>query len=72
MPPVRWPARRRRGTRWPITEKFVGQPVLRKEDAPSLIRGRGSFVDNMSLAGMLHMAVVRSPFAHARVVKVDV
>ena len=53
-----------------ITEKFVGQPVLRKED-PSLITGGGSFVDNMSLPGMLHLAVVRSPFAHARVVSVD-
>jgi aerobic carbon-monoxide dehydrogenase large subunit len=53
-----------------ITEKFVGQPVLRKED-PSLITGGGSFVDNISLPGMLHLAVVRSPFAHARVVSVD-
>ncbi|HJS27761.1 MAG TPA: molybdopterin cofactor-binding domain-containing protein [Actinomycetota bacterium] len=54
-----------------ITEKFVGQPVLRKED-PALLRGEGSFVDNMVVPGMLHMAVVRSPFAHARVVGVDV
>ena len=54
-----------------VTERFVGQPVLRKEDAP-LLQGQGSFVDNMSIAGMVHMAIVRSPFAHARVVKVDV
>ncbi|MCI0634524.1 MAG: molybdopterin-dependent oxidoreductase [Actinobacteria bacterium] len=54
-----------------ITEKFVGQPVLRKEDA-SLLRGQGSFVDNMTVPGMAHMALVRSPFAHARIVKVDV
>jgi carbon-monoxide dehydrogenase large subunit len=54
-----------------VTEKLVGQPVLRKEDA-SLLRGQGSFVDNMTLPGMVHMAVVRSPFAHAKVVKVDV
>src|SRR5215207_5044385 len=54
-----------------VTERFVGQPVLRKEDA-SLLQGQGSFVDNMSIAGMVHMAMVRSPFAHARVVKVDV
>jgi aerobic carbon-monoxide dehydrogenase large subunit len=53
-----------------ITERFVGQPVLRKED-PALLRGQGSFVENMTLPAMLHMAVVRSPFAHARVVKVD-
>ena len=54
-----------------VTEKVVGQPVLRKEDT-SLLRGQGSFVDNMALPGMVHMAVVRSPFAHAKVVKVDV
>ncbi|HJU57367.1 MAG TPA: molybdopterin cofactor-binding domain-containing protein [Actinomycetota bacterium] len=53
------------------TEKFVGQPVLRKED-PALLRGEGSFVDNMTLSGTVHMAVVRSPFAHARVVSVEV
>ena len=54
-----------------VTEKVVGQPVLRKEDA-SLLRGQGSFVDNITLPGMVHMAVVRSPFAHAKLVKVDV
>jgi carbon-monoxide dehydrogenase large subunit len=54
-----------------VTEKFVGQPVLRKEDA-SLLRGQGSFVDNMTLPGMVHMAVIRSPFAHAKIVSVDV
>jgi carbon-monoxide dehydrogenase large subunit len=54
-----------------ITEKFVGTSVLRKEDA-SLITGQGSFVDNLTLPGMLHLAVVRSPFAHARIVNVDV
>ncbi len=54
-----------------VTERFVGQPVLRKEDA-SLLRGEGSFVDNMTLQGMVHMALVRSPLADARIVKVDV
>ncbi|HET9250432.1 MAG TPA: hypothetical protein VFP13_10940, partial [Actinomycetota bacterium] len=54
-----------------ITEKFVGTSVLRKEDA-SLITGQGNFVDNLTLPGTLHMAVVRSPFAHARILKVDV
>ena len=54
-----------------VTEKFVGQPVLRKED-PALLKGEGSFVDNMVVPAMLHMAVVRSPYAHARIVKVDV
>ena len=52
------------------TEKYVGRPVLRKEDAP-LVKGEGRYLDNMSLPGMLHMAVVRSPFAHARIASVD-
>ncbi len=53
------------------TEKYVGRSVLRKEDA-SLVTGQGSFVDNLTQPGMLHMAIVRSPFAHARITKIDV
>ncbi|MBL7258184.1 aerobic carbon-monoxide dehydrogenase large subunit [Paractinoplanes lichenicola] len=44
--------------------------MLRKED-PRLIRGRGRFTDDVQLPGMLHLAILRSPFAHARVVSVD-
>lgn len=54
-----------------VEERYVGSSVLRKED-PALVRGQASFVDNMSLLGMLSMSVVRSPFAHARIVNVDV
>lgn len=53
------------------TPGFVGQPVLRKEDA-TLLRGQGRYVDNLTVPGMVWMAVVRSPFAHARIVSVDV
>jgi carbon-monoxide dehydrogenase large subunit len=42
----------------------------RKEDA-RFIRGQGTFVDDISLPGMLHGAVLRSPLAHARIVSVD-
>ncbi|HEY7075082.1 MAG TPA: aerobic carbon-monoxide dehydrogenase large subunit [Solirubrobacteraceae bacterium] len=42
----------------------------RKEDA-RLIRGRGRYVDDLKLPGMLHGAVLRSPLAHARVVSID-
>lgn len=45
--------------------------MLRKED-PRFIRGRGNYVDDVSLPGMLHLAILRSPFAHARIVSVDV
>jgi carbon-monoxide dehydrogenase large subunit len=42
----------------------------RKEDA-RFVRGRGTFVDDVRLPGMLHSAVLRSPFAHARVLSID-
>ncbi|KAA9151687.1 carbon-monoxide dehydrogenase large subunit [Amycolatopsis acidicola] len=42
----------------------------RKEDA-RFLRGRGNYVDDIALPGMLHGAVLRSPFAHARIVSVD-
>ena len=45
-------------------------PVPRKEDA-RFIRGRGTFVDDVQLAGMLHGAILRSPLAHARIRSVD-
>ncbi len=45
-------------------------PLPRKEDA-RFIRGQGTFVDDISLPGMLHGAVLRSPLAHARIVHVD-
>ncbi len=45
--------------------------MLRKED-PRFIRGRGNYVDDVALPGMLHLAILRSPYAHARIVSVDV
>jgi carbon-monoxide dehydrogenase large subunit len=45
-------------------------PRLRKEDA-RFIRGKGIFVDDISLPGMLHGAVLRSPLPHARIVSID-
>ena len=54
----------------PPTQKWVGQALRRKED-PRMITGRGRYVDDMTLPGMLYMAVVRSPEAHARIVSID-
>jgi carbon-monoxide dehydrogenase large subunit len=51
-------------------EPEVGKARLRKEDA-RLITGRTRWTDNMTLPGMLHLAVLRSPFAHAKIVSVD-
>ena len=44
--------------------------MLRKEDA-RFLRGRGNYVDDISLPGMLHGAVLRSPHAHAKILAVD-
>jgi carbon-monoxide dehydrogenase large subunit len=45
--------------------------MLRKEDR-RFLRGQGRFVDDVRLPGMLHLAVLRAPLAHARIVNVDV
>src|SRR5690606_38642070 len=47
-----------------------GHRVKRKED-PRFIRGKGNYVDDVSLPGMLSMAIVRSPYAHARIKNID-
>jgi len=46
------------------------KPMGRKEDS-RLVRGRGLFVDDYKPAGALHMSLLRSPYAHARIVKID-
>jgi aerobic carbon-monoxide dehydrogenase large subunit len=49
----------------------IGQARLRKEDA-KLITGQTNWTDNIKLPGMLHIAFVRSPHAHAKISRVDV
>jgi len=51
--------------------KYVGARVRRVED-PRLLAGRARFVDDVALPGMLHLVVVRSTHAHARLGRVDV
>jgi len=53
------------------TEAFVGTSVKRKEDAV-LLRGLTTFVDNLTLPGTVFMALVRSPYPHARITRVNV
>jgi len=48
----------------------LGHSVKRKEDE-RFIRGKGTYIDDIALPGMLHMELLRSPFAHARVVSID-
>jgi len=48
----------------------MGHSLKRKED-PRFIRGQGNYVDDVVLPGMLYMDIVRSPFAHAKIKKID-
>lgn len=50
---------------------LVGQSVMRTED-PALLRGEGRFVDDIHLPDTLHCCFVRSPYAHARILAIDV
>jgi aerobic carbon-monoxide dehydrogenase large subunit len=52
-------------------ERYVGGGVPRKED-PALVTGRAHWTDNIKLPGMLHIALLRSPFAHAKITHLDV
>jgi aerobic carbon-monoxide dehydrogenase large subunit len=54
-----------------VIPSFIGAPVQRRED-PALITGTGRYVDDITPAGTLHLAVVRSPFAHAEISEIDV
>ena len=49
---------------------ILGNAVLRVED-PTLLTGQGKYVDDIQLPGMLHGALVRSPYAHARIKGID-
>jgi len=44
--------------------------MLRKED-PRFIRGKGHYVDDLQLPGMLHLAILRAPMAHAKILSID-
>src|SRR5206468_207887 len=53
-----------------MTQRYVGQAMKRKED-PRLVSGTSTYVDDVVLPGMLHMAVTRSMHAHARIKRID-
>jgi aerobic carbon-monoxide dehydrogenase large subunit len=52
------------------TFPYIGKPLTRREDI-RLITGKGRYVDDIKAPGMLHMAVLRSPHAHADILSVD-
>jgi carbon-monoxide dehydrogenase large subunit len=53
------------------TEAPLGRPIRRKEDA-RLLHGQTNWTDNIQLPGTVHMALLRSPVAHARIANIDV
>ena len=57
-------------TEQPAKFRFIGQPLPRTEDA-RLIAGRGRFSDDFSFPGQTYAAMVRSPHAHARILRID-
>jgi len=52
-------------------QRAVGSAMERRED-PDLVRGDATYVDDLSVPGMAHLALVRSPFGHAAVESIDV
>ncbi len=55
----------------PVATRHLGKPLKRKED-PRLIQGLAHYVDDIVLPGLLHIAFVRSPYAHAKIRSVEV
>ncbi|MGE3913947.1 MAG: aerobic carbon-monoxide dehydrogenase large subunit, partial [Chloroflexota bacterium] len=53
-----------------MTTRGIGAAIRRNED-PRLLRGLGSFVDDIEPPGTLHAAILRGPFGHARIVSID-
>src|SRR5919202_4357807 len=48
----------------------IGRSVKRKED-PRFLRGKGTYIGDIKLPGMVYMDIVRSPYAHARIKNID-
>ncbi len=56
----------------PVANKRVlGTPMVRRED-PALLTGEARYTDDLAIPGALRLALVRSPYAHARITRVDV
>jgi carbon-monoxide dehydrogenase large subunit len=55
----------------PAATHYLGKPLKRKED-PRLIQGLAHYVDDIAMLGMQHAAILRSPYAHAKIRSIDV
>jgi len=54
-----------------VTNKLIGKRIVRNED-PRLLTGQAQFVDDVEISGLLHAAFLRSDYAHARLLSIDV
>ena len=54
----------------PVLPKLIGERIKRRED-PRLIQGRATYVDDIKIVGMLHLAFKRSDIAHGRILSID-
>jgi len=54
-----------------MTTRYFGESIKRNED-PRLLTGQALFTDDVNLPDMLHVAFLRSPFAHARINSIDI
>jgi carbon-monoxide dehydrogenase large subunit len=52
-------------------ERPIGFGRLKRKEDPRFIRGQGNYLDDITLPGMLHLAILRSPVAHARIVSIN-
>ena len=52
-------------------ERPVGFGRLKRKEDARFIRGQGNYLDDIKLPGMLHGALLRSPYAHAKILSID-
>lgn len=52
-------------------DRPIGYGRLQRKEDPRFVRGKGNYVDDIVLPGMLHGAILRAPMAHARLVSID-
>src|ERR1019366_7042847 len=55
----------------PSQERPIGFGRLKRKEDARFIRGQGTYLDDISLPGMVHGAILRSPYAHAKILSID-
>ena len=55
----------------PEQDRPIGFGRLKRKEDPRFIRGQGTYFDDIVLPNMLHMEILRSPLAHARILSID-